>query len=203
MAQREPRPESGFRRYIDASPVACGALMVVIALTCAGSITFAFLAPTELRRLLATPIPLPTPTLSPATPGTNLALRKVVHVSSALPDFPASYAVDGNPRSWWGSGAHPPGWIEVDLGANYAVSQIRLLPSQSPPGETVHRLAVKGTVTGDEYAVLTVFRGPTRDAVWLTYEAPEPLRGVRYLRIETSSSPSWVGWREIEVLAGE
>lgn len=203
MAQREPRPETGFRRYLDVSPVACGALMVVVALTCAGCITLALLAPAEIGRLLATPIPLPTPTLSPAAPGTNLALRKVVRVSGALPDFPASYAVDGNAKSWWGSGSHAPEWIEVDLGANYVVSEIRLLPSQSPPGETVHRLTVKGTLTGDEYALLTDFRGPTRDSVWLTYEAPEPLRGVRFLRIETSSSPSWVSWREIEVLAGE
>jgi hypothetical protein len=31
----------------------------------------------------------------------------------------------------------------------------------------------------------------------------EPLQGVRILRIETTTTPSWVGWREIEVIAAE
>jgi hypothetical protein len=34
--------------------------------------------------------------------------------------------------------------------------------------------------------------------------APEAsLRGIRIVRIETTASPSWVGWREIEVIAAE
>jgi hypothetical protein len=31
----------------------------------------------------------------------------------------------------------------------------------------------------------------------------EPVRGIRLLRIETTLSPSWVAWREIEVIAAE
>jgi hypothetical protein len=47
------------------------------------------------------------------------------------------------------------------------------------------------------------FSGPTTDTQWLSYSLPEPVRGVRFVRIETTSSPSWVSWREIQVIAGE
>jgi hypothetical protein len=29
------------------------------------------------------------------------------------------------------------------------------------------------------------------------------MRGIRYVRVESVSSPSWIGWREIKVIAGE
>jgi hypothetical protein len=47
------------------------------------------------------------------------------------------------------------------------------------------------------------FKGVTTDSDLLTFRLPEPLKGIRYIRIETTSSPSWVSWREIEVIAGE
>jgi hypothetical protein len=112
-------------------------------------------------------------------------------------------AVDGNRFNWWGSGEHAPQWLEIDMGGNYVVSVIRLLPSQTPDGVTVHDVYIRGTATNDEYLLLHTFDGPTSDSKWLTYAPPEPIRGVRYVRVETASSPSWVSWREIEVLAVE
>ena len=141
--------------------------------------------------------------LTAAVPGTNLALRKTVRVSRALGDFPAAMAVDGNRNNWWGSGAFAPQWIVVDLEANYVIAEVRLLPSQSPAGETTHRLLVKGPATNNEYEPLHTFQGATADARWVAFKLPEPLEGVRYIRIETTSSPSWVSWREVEVIAGE
>ena len=35
----------------------------------------------------------------------------------------------------------------------------------------------------------------------LEYVPSAPWDGVRYLRVETRASPSWVAWREIEVFA--
>ena len=102
-----------------------------------------------------------------------------------------------------GVGAFAPQWIQVDLGANYVIAEVRLLPSQSPAGETIHRLLVKGLATNNEYELLHTFEGVTTDSRWLILKLPEPLRGIRYIRIETTSSPSWVSWREFEVIAGE
>jgi hypothetical protein len=47
------------------------------------------------------------------------------------------------------------------------------------------------------------FSGVKTDLQWLTLIFPEPLKAIRYVRIETTSSPSWVGWKEIEVIAAE
>jgi hypothetical protein len=136
-------------------------------------------------------------------PGTNLAYGKQVRASHELTEKPAEWAVDGKSETWWGAGAFPPQWVEVDLGANYVIAEIRLLPSQTPTGKTIHRLFVKGISTNDEYEILHTFQGVTADSRWIVLKFPEALRGVRYVRIETTSSSSWVSWREVEVIAGE
>jgi len=145
----------------------------------------------------------PTPVIEPADPGINLARGKQVQVSRALASNPARMAVDRNLDNWWGSGAFAPQWIEIDLGANYVIGEFKLLPSQSPAGKTVHRLLVKGPVANDQYELLYTFEGITVDFMWLSHKLDEPMRGIRYIRVETVSSPSWVSWREIEVISGE
>ena len=195
--------DQGPSTYIHADPVTCIALM---ALLLAGSVLvlgISTVAAPWVNALWIKVGPQPTPTISRAAAGTNLALYKSVRVSRQIADFPASAAVDGNLKDWWGSGAHAPQWIEVDLGAQYVISEVRLLPSQSPPGQTIHRILAKGTATGGRYVLIHTFDGFTTDNSWLTYAPAEPARGVRYIRIETVSSPSWVSWREIVVTAGE
>ena len=101
------------------------------------------------------------------------------------------------------SGRHRPGRPcgrrrpEIDLGAEQIIRDIRLLTSQFPAGETVHEVRVRGEETVFE----TVFRfeGATEDMQWLTYLPESPLENVRYIRINTLSSPSWIAWREVEV----
>lgn len=139
--------------------------------------------------------------LHSAEPGENLALHKTVRVPRAQPGFPGSYAVNGTMSDWWGAGARPPQWIEIDLGANYPVAAVRLWPSQSPPGHTVHNLLVRGLATQNMFELIHTFDGDTSDNLPITYTLPDVLAGVRYVRIETTYSPSWVSWREIQVLA--
>jgi len=43
------------------------------------------------------------------------------------------------------------------------------------------------------------FIGPTEDGQELAYAPAKPESNVRFMRIVTTESPSWVGWREIEV----
>ena len=136
-------------------------------------------------------------------PGTNLAYRKPVRVSRELIDFPAGMAVDGIDTNWWSAGARPPQWIEIDLGGNYVIRDVQLLISQSPTGRTIHQILARGVATGDEYLLVHTFDGVTSNSQLLIFELPEVLRGVRYIRIETPYTPSWVGWREIKVIAGE
>jgi len=132
--------------------------------------------------------------------GANLAYHKPVRFSTALPGNGGELAVDGNPGTWWSAGASAPQWIEVDLGAVYDIQSIRLVINQSPSGHTVHTVRGRGAGIQDAYTVLHTFEGITADGQVLSFEPAQPWQGIRYLRIETLESPSWVAWSEIEIM---
>jgi hypothetical protein len=136
-------------------------------------------------------------------PGANLAYEKPAQASSALLEFPPAWSVDGESGTIWNSGADAPQWIEIDLGTPHAIAEIRLHVGQDPAGETIHHVLGKGPDTNDEYVRLHTFSGPTQDPQVLTYTPSESWQDIRWIRIETVASPSWVAWREIEVIAGE
>jgi hypothetical protein len=72
--------------------------------------------------------------------------------------------------------------------------------SQYPSGHTVHRLLGKGPGTDGAYILLCSFDGNTDDSQVLRCVEGAPWPGLQVIRVETSVSPSWVGWREIEVV---
>jgi len=141
--------------------------------------------------------------LHEATPSTrnplpNLALGKPATASQFLRKSSPSGAVDGSSEFLWNSGDYAPQWIEIDLGSPQPIGQISLLTAQLPDGNTVHRVLGKAA-PGDPYQLLHEFTGFTTDDQWLDYSPLTPWENVRFLRVETTVSPSWVAWREIEV----
>jgi hypothetical protein len=130
--------------------------------------------------------------------GSNLAFRKATTASAALAEAPAGQAVDGDPDTLWNAGAGPPAWIEIDMGEAHALSLIRLYVAQSPPGPTEHRIYGR-TDVGSELRLLGVLAGSTSDYQVLELGAVSDWPAVRFVRIETAASPSWVAWREIEI----
>jgi hypothetical protein len=136
----------------------------------------------------------------PCTPNLhnpNLAAGAAVTASQSLAEEPASNAVDGSPAQW-GSGGDAPQWIEIDLGATTPVAEIRLTVAQWPGGTTVHRIRW----AGDDHSFAAgpaTLEGETEDGdvIGHRWDPPVPMR---YIRIETVSSPSWVSWHEVEVL---
>jgi hypothetical protein len=148
-----------------------------------------------------TPVDMTGLVIHEAEAGTNLARYTHVRVSREIIGFAGARAVDGSRDSWWSAGDFAPHWIEIDLGTDYLVSEIRLLVTQSPGGLTNHRVVVKGLATGYVPTEIHTFEGRTIDSAWLSFKPDEPLVGIRYVRIESTSSPSWIGWREIEVIA--
>lgn len=134
--------------------------------------------------------------------GANVAFSKSVRASKSDQSQPQG-AVDGDPDTYWGAGDFAPQWIEIDLGEPYTLAELRLLVGQSPGGDTSHQVLVKGPNSGDKFQTAHIFSGVTDDLQWLRLAFPEPLQEVRYVRIETISSPSWIAWREIEVIAAD
>jgi len=141
----------------------------------------------------------PDPCKAPPVP-TNLALGRPATASNAG-QGPAANAVDGNPATNWGSGADAPQWLEIDLQQAATIGAIRLRVAQYPAeGATVHRVWTRGDgATG--YVLRQTLAGTTRDGQWLEARDGAPWAGVRHVRIETTQSPSWVAWAEIEILA--
>ncbi|HEX6139104.1 MAG TPA: discoidin domain-containing protein, partial [Candidatus Limnocylindria bacterium] len=147
--------------------------------------------------------PLPACKVTTAPPGSmNLALRRSVTASSFIRQSPTSQAVDGRTDNLWNSGAYAFGWIEVDLGKVVAVSELRLITAQSPSGWTEHHVYGRATIDGEQVEIARC-GGLTSDnsALALPVDASAP--AVRYVRVVTVASPSWVAWREIQVLAKE
>jgi hypothetical protein len=128
----------------------------------------------------------------------NVALHKSVRVSRALSDQPGANAVDGT-GAQWGAGASPTQWIQIDLGQTYTVSLIRLMVGQYPDGNTTHNVYAGNSA--DNLQLVHSFDGLTKDNQLLEFQPESPLTGVRYVRIVTTKSPSWVAWKEIEVIA--
>jgi hypothetical protein len=131
----------------------------------------------------------------------NVALGKPAYASREWqPGYEASEAVDGSPWTYWSAGDYPPQWIEVDLGAPYPLSMIRALITQLPDGVTTHRFLTAGPNPLNEFQLLTTFSGFTIDQQVLEHAGPPD--EVEFVRIETTASPSWVGWREVQALSG-
>ncbi len=130
----------------------------------------------------------------------NLALDRPVTASASLPDNPPEMAVDGDIGNHWGAGAFPPQWIEIDLEASRAIDNIKLVVDQSPIGDTRHTVWGKGPGPGAEYTLLHEFDRLTKNGDILSHTPPEPWQDIRYIKVQTEESPSWVSWREIEVI---
>ncbi len=130
---------------------------------------------------------------------TRLADGRVVRASSETYGGFLGDAFDGDTNRIWNAGRSPVAWIEVDLGRDVEIAALRLDPAQTPtPGDTVHR--IYGRADGDTAEILLAeLAGTTEDGVWVMARLDHP-RAVRYVRIETVVSPSWVAWREIELL---
>ena len=128
----------------------------------------------------------------------NLALGRPVTASAEDPTAPASRAVDGLMANSWSSGGYPDQWIDIDLGAPVDVGRIRLFVSQYPDGATTHKIMTRAS-TSDPWDLQYTFTGATVDNQVLEYSPPSAWTNVRFVRVDTTASVSWVAWKEIEV----
>ena len=118
-----------------------------------------------------------------------------VRASKSLPgSSPQAIFDDSSGGMGWISGDMAPQWIEIDLGSEKVVTGLRLWVNQDPAGFTIHRIL--GGLTPAPTTELTRFEGITSSGQLLEVAG---VWHVRYLRIETVESPSWVAWQKVEV----
>jgi len=140
----------------------------------------------------------PDPCLAAELPNDNLAYGKPVMASRSLPENPPQNAVDDNADTSWIAGAGAVQWIQVDLKGSYRLTEIRLLVSQYPNGDTIHRIQIRSS-SNAAYQTVHDFKGSTNDNDWLVFKPDIPLENVNQIRIQTLIGPSWVAWKEIQV----
>jgi len=149
-----------------------------------------------LLNLLA-PANQPDPCSAVEVANDNLAFNKPVTASRSVPENSPTNAVDDNADTPWIAGDGPVQWIEVDLQGTFRITEIRLLVSQYPSGNTIHRVQVRPSSSA-AYQTIFEFQGSTNDNDWLIFKPEIPLENVGQIRIQTIASPSWVAWREIQ-----
>ena len=135
--------------------------------------------------------------------GADIAYRKAVTASKSGPDSSPQNAVDGNPGKCWTAGDFAPQWLEIDLGKEYIVTEIRVRLGQTPAGRSVNTLYFKGGESSSDFSAVTTFDGETDNLSSLIYTFPTPQEGVQYVKVKTTTSPSWISYCEIEVIAAQ
>jgi hypothetical protein len=130
----------------------------------------------------------------------DLAIGATVTASNSQSGHDPAQAIDGSLYTFWSAGAIAPQWVQIDLPGPSIVRGIELTVSQSPSGETIHDLYVQ--TQGTQRQLVKEFSGTTQEKQVLAWTPRQPMAGVVSIRVETVKSPSFVAWREIEILSG-
>ncbi|MEO5672287.1 MAG: hypothetical protein ABIR26_16490 [Ramlibacter sp.] len=115
--------------------------------------------------------------------------------ASSSPYGPSSSAADGNPYTVWNSGGPPTQWIDLDMGFDRMVQTVNMLTAMYPHGPVNHN--VYGRTSAGQWVVLGTWNGWATDNQWLGVNVTE-MTPIRYVVVQTTASPSWVAWREIQ-----
>jgi len=136
--------------------------------------------------------------LSFPVPGcANVAANAAATADSSWGGNAPSHANDGNTCTLWNAGHHPVAWWSVDLGAATPIRGMTLVPNMNPsPADVVHvvELSLNGT---DWTTQLTLSQSMAAQQVY-PFDFGAPVTA-RYVRVTTTSSPSWVAWAEVGV----
>ena len=94
--------------------------------------------------------------------------------------------------SGFNAGGFATQYVQLELASSASVCQIALLISQSPSGTTQHILSAGATASS--LSTVTTHTGFTTSGQWLNTTYSPCLSGIRFIRVTTTSSPSWVAW---------
>jgi hypothetical protein len=114
--------------------------------------------------------------------------------SATLSSGDAMRAGDGSTCTEWNAGGFAPASVTLDLGTPTRIDAIVLVPEMSPGGRVRHEIAFSDD--GRSFQVGHRVEAPMQTRVPVELPLPRPERA-RFVRVTTTSSPSFVAWREV------
>ncbi|MDX3855210.1 discoidin domain-containing protein, partial [Streptomyces sp. AK02-01A] len=131
----------------------------------------------------------------PQPPTGDLALRKPATASGYTQVYGPGNAVDGDTRSYWESVNNAfPQWVQVDLGATYAVKRVVLALPPDPAWATrTQTVAVLGSTNGTSFTTLAdaagrVFDPSSGNSTTVTLPTAA---NTRYVRVQFTGNTGW------------
>ena len=99
--------------------------------------------------------------------------------------------------TYFHSGALPPQWIKLELPGLFNILTITLQVIQSPNGPTRHQISVGSS--SSSLQIVTDLSSSTINGQILNFTYNPILTNVRFIRLTTITSPSWVAWQKLIV----
>ncbi|MBB2946519.1 hypothetical protein FB565_006287 [Actinoplanes lutulentus] len=173
-------------RALDEDGTFCSADYYLRITTDAGKMLKGQIALTSVRPTQPTTVTEP-----PPQPTGDLAAGKAASASSANGPYAAANAVDANAGTYWESGGGLPQWLQVDLGAAYAVKSLVL---RLPTGweRRTQTITVQGSSDGAGFSTLAgsaghIFDPGSGNTVTITLSGAT----ARYVRLTVTANTGW------------
>jgi hypothetical protein len=141
-----------------------------------------------------------------AAGGPNIAVGDPAKASSALPEYGARHATDGNQGTYWqSSGSSLPQWVQADLGSSTRIDEVVLkLPAGWESRDQT--LSVQGSADGTSFTTLkSSARYSFTPAADNTVTVGFPAAQARFVRVAITANTGWQAAQlsELEVHGAE
>ena len=113
--------------------------------------------------------------------------------------YPAEYATDQDPDTWWSADNGPPQWIEIELERASTVGRIRLPIGFLTPAGPV-RIEVRTIDSGGDRQLVHVFDQDIVEGDVLEFVPESPIDDITGVRLDITDMQGWVIIHDVEVL---
>jgi hypothetical protein len=128
---------------------------------------------------------------------TNVAPGKTYAVTGAYGGTTGASAADANTCTAWNSGGFAPATWQVDLGASTGnLRGVTVIPNMQPNGSVGH--VVETSPDGTTWTARVTISQAMSNGVVYSFDFGTYVTA-RYVRVRSTSSPSWIAWTEIAV----
>jgi cysteine-rich repeat protein len=127
---------------------------------------------------------------------TNLAPASVHTASSSA--TPPSAAADLDRCTSWNAGGSPQQWWMADFGTPHPINGVTVVVEMAPYGNSTH--VIETSNNGVDFATTYTVSQYLVDQYEYSFLFVTPVTA-RYLRVKTTTSPSWVAWWEVGIFS--